>query len=232
MHKFNIGLLRKIRVKAEIVTNLLPAAACNKERGILHKDHKMRIANRDGDALYLPAFQVYLARADLGHAHARSNLVATAFTFDNLTLTRPCIGFQQNGVSVLKSLFMRHPGGHAAGAVSGKLGNRTVRIEEPDFSCAVSGPFQILYAVGADSCIALAQADGGLALPVRTDMLGLNYQKIIAAGMGLYKGNQSSSTLGNTNISSIAGEAFKAACNRSCILRVAKTVKQSRFNSP
>src|SRR5579885_3686499 len=66
MDKLNIGLLRKIRMKADILPNLLPASAKNGEGPVRHKDDKMWIANRYHHTLNLLSIQIHAAQSDSG----------------------------------------------------------------------------------------------------------------------------------------------------------------------
>ena len=57
----------------------------------------------------------------------------------------------------LRAERMRHPRGHAAGAVAADLGDRAVGIVQPDAAGFRAGPGEELDAVGADAGVARAE---------------------------------------------------------------------------
>ena len=90
-----------------------------------------------------------------------------------------------------------HPRGHAARAVAADLGDGAVGVVQADAAGVLGpGPGEELDAVGADAGVARAEPPRQVSPIVVCRGLFGDDQKIVAAGVGLGKGDQSSSDRG------------------------------------
>src|ERR1700739_1985 len=234
--KLDVGLMRKIRMCADLRADRLPFFAANRELRVFDRNYEVRISGGDGDAFdNLALGQGNRFARSGGDTHSRGDFDGIAAigvdSVDSASAHAP-ISLDAHLISGFRGYHRAHPGGDTARAVSTDFRNRAICIVQANAPRLGAGPGKELHTVGANARVARAKVPGQFC-PISFGgcIFGHN-QKIVAARVRFGKGNQSSSGSRKLSRALMAGSERSSPRIRSCCLLVATMVKLTRCRSP